>query len=264
MSIRLMSMVWDVKFPTQAQKLIALKLADYASDYGGSVFPAVNTMADQVGCDDRTVQRVLKAFRDCGLIELVKEGGKHARDTNEWAIDVAMLAKLASGELSIVGTATELSAQPSDTGDRTPPLGWQDVTPGVTPVSSRGGILSSRGDTGVTQLTKNHQDTSRARERARDEGAGAPRERAGLRLILKSDVEWKEWHLHTAREWGDAFAWAFDQEGAMVVTGYRPHKGCAKPILPPKPDNPKYDELFKARGQGLSEQSRRMTGEHAE
>ncbi len=75
MSIRVMSLVWEINFPTHSQKLIALKLADYASDHGASIFPAVSTLARHTGSDERTVQRVMKAFRDCGLIELVKEGG---------------------------------------------------------------------------------------------------------------------------------------------------------------------------------------------
>lgn len=249
MSIRLMSMVWDVSFPTQSQKLIALKLADYASDYGTSVFPAVNTIADQTGCDERTVQRTLKAFRGCGLLNLIREGGTGPRATNEWSINIECLTVLSSGAAEIVGSSSELeinlkgvTAMGDIMGDTVSPI--DPVR--VTPVSPKGGMVSAKGDTRVTQSTNNHQDPSSA---------------SALRLILKSDHEWKHWLDHSRVEYGDEFARAFDQEGAMVVTGFRPFKGCGKPKLPPAPSNPKFEELMKARVTVLTERSRRMQGD---
>lgn len=200
MSIRLMTLVWDIEFPTQSQKLIMLKLADYASDTGGSVFPATETLADKVGCDERTVQRALKAFRDVGLLHLVRAGGTKPGATNEWQINVAMIGWLAGETIKLVGHGGELEIDgviPENTpGNLLPAMG--DKTPGnlsvrvanhakgVTPVSSTPG-------TTATQSVNNHQiDSSRANERA-SETARAPSVAKTEIVLTPNDPSWSHW-----------------------------------------------------------------------
>ena len=202
MSIRLMTLVWDIEFPSQSQKLIMLKLADYASDAGGSVFPATETMADKVGCDERTIQRALKAFRQCGLLHLVRAGGMKPGATNEWQINIALLGWLAGETVRLVGHAGELEIEgaiPGDTpGNMSAPMG--DITPGnmsarVTNDAKGVTPVSAMGDTGVTQSTNKHQlDSSRADGRA-SEGARppAPRKHLPQFTLTPADSSWPHW-----------------------------------------------------------------------
>lgn len=160
MSIKLMTMVWDVTFPTQSQKLIALKMADYASDHGGSIFPAVNTVAKHAGCDERTAQRVLKAFISVGFIALVKSGGRGPRATNRWQIDIEMLTALSRGDWVLAGDGKSLLLDKSKgdilSGNPTGGTPSGDELR-VTPVSAKG-------DTGVTQTYTNHQHSKTVKE----------------------------------------------------------------------------------------------------
>ena len=196
-----MTLVWDIPFPTQAQKLIALRLADYASDDGGSVFPARDTIADKVGCGESTVKRTLRAFRSCGLLQLVREGGGARTSTNEWLINVPLLKALAEGECRIEGGADEITiegeapcAEPVDVGGAI-----------LTPLNGEGGPSGAQGGPRVTrrgatsgpQLTNNHQlDSSGAGARASDADASrAPRAEklAPSITVRRTDPSWDDW-----------------------------------------------------------------------
>ena len=250
MSIRLMTLIWDIPFPAQSQKLIALKLADYAADTGGSVFPAVNTVAKQAGCDERTVQRVLKAFRKCGLIELVREGGTGPKATNEWRLNVPLIASLSSGESTITGSAAELEIDVNVMGDikggNLPGVDGLRVTNDalrVTPVSAKG-------DTGVTQpFTNHHIDTSscasapatRGAARSALEGTGTPS------LVLPGDHTWQLWLNWLRQEGHTKAAEKFEAEGAMVVFIPRPLSVSPMPKLAPLRTSEKFSELMARR-----------------
>ncbi len=227
MSIRLMTLVWDIPFPTQAQKLIALKLADYASDDGGSVFPARDTIADKVGCGESTVKRTLRAFRDCGLLHLIREGGGARSSTNEWLINVQMLKALAEGECMLAGGADELlvegevpCAEPVDVGGAIlTPLNDQGG-----PSKRRGGPpATGRGATSGPQLTNNHQlEPSCAREGSCEAGATPSRalKPAPSITLTRKDVSWPDWvssvDLATAER--------LERAGEFVATSRWPSK----------------------------------------
>lgn len=97
MSIRLMSIVWDIPWPSQSALLVALKLADYANDEGGSIHPARDTLAKHAQTSLATVKRTLAGFRDVGLLKVVEEGGKGPRSTTVYEFDVRMLMRLHDG-----------------------------------------------------------------------------------------------------------------------------------------------------------------------
>lgn len=59
MSVRLMSIVWDLDLPP-GEKLVLLALADQANDEGRQCWPAVMTIARKSGQGERTVRRALK------------------------------------------------------------------------------------------------------------------------------------------------------------------------------------------------------------
>ena len=104
MSIRLMTLVWDVRWPTQNHLLVMLKLADHANDDGGKVWPAVATIAKQAQCSERTVQNVLKALRDCGLATVERNGGGSMPTV--YALNTDLLRALAG--LTLEGSADKI------------------------------------------------------------------------------------------------------------------------------------------------------------
>lgn len=257
MSIRLMTLVWDIDFPTQAQKMIALRLSDYAADSGGSVYPARETIAKACGCDESTVKRTLKAFRECGLLQLVREGGNGPRDTNEWLLNVSLMKALAEGRASLVGGAKGLEiagdekvveAVDSDEnkGGTVPPL--ETVRGASGPV--RGAWCPDKGGTSAPQSTMNHHlDSPLARARE------------GSIYDFGSEAELKAW-LHTM---ASRMHWAIDgptldacwrevrrRESGLSKEEFAALKATA---------NTRLTELKARQATGLTDQSRRMTGE---
>jgi DNA-binding transcriptional ArsR family regulator len=201
-------MVWDINFPTQSQKLLMLKLADYASDDGGSVFPSNETLGEYASCDERTVQRALKAFRGVGILHLMREGGTGPKSTNHWQINVPLLRVLLNGSVKIVGNGSELTiegdlgALPEGDnlsgfkGDIKGDIKGDNLSSRVTFDPLRVTRVSSKGDTGVTQSTNNHHiDPSCAHERAGEGGARAPSAKKQLVAleVTARDSQWDAW-----------------------------------------------------------------------
>jgi hypothetical protein len=65
MSVRLMSLVWDLELPP-GEKLVLLALADQANDEGRQCWPAVSTIAKKSGQGERTVRRALADLEKAG------------------------------------------------------------------------------------------------------------------------------------------------------------------------------------------------------
>jgi hypothetical protein len=80
---------------TCVRKLVVLKLIDACEDDGTRIFPAISTVARAAQCSPRQVQREIRAFLDAGLLRLVREGGKGPRSTNEYAMDLDVLGRIA-------------------------------------------------------------------------------------------------------------------------------------------------------------------------
>lgn len=271
MSIRVMGLVWEIDFPTHSQKLIALKLADYASDNGSSVFPAVNTISRHTGSDERTVQRVMKAFRSIGLIELVKEGGTGPKSTNQWQLNLPLMVALYYGDISIKGSAAELEIDGEAKGDILSAKGdilSVDDLLRVTKNSLRAASCPSKGGSDATQLTNNHQLELPARERASaPEAAPACRAEAGVPILfLRGDATFQTWINWLNQEGHFKAAGQMASEGKLVAYAVRPFKGCALPILAPLETSPKYAALMAARSavKPVTDITNRMLGEVAE
>lgn len=243
MSIRLMSVVWEIDFPTQSQKLIALKLADYASDNGASIFPAVNTIAKHTGCDERTVQRVMKAFRACGFLSLIKEGGTGPKATNQWQLNVPVLVSLAYKDWRFVGGAADLEIEGEGMGDILSDKGdilSADEALRVTNTTLRVTPVSAKGDTGVTQSTNNHQIEPSSRTSAHATQGAARSARSEVpRLVLSTDKEWHMWRIWLSDKGQHRALDQFESEGAMVVFNPFPSDEAKLPKLAPPPDSEK-------------------------
>ena len=190
MSIHLMSLVWEIPFPTQTQKLTLLKLADHATDDGASVFPANETLAYQVGCDPRTIQRSIKALEQAEILKLLRRGGTGPKDTNQWQINVERIAQLAVRDLVLISENGCLQAV-ENKGDSLPPSTLRRVTNSILRVTP----VSSKGDTGVTQISNNHHlESSGACADARDGSRTAPAGKPITSLTVeRGDASWSAW-----------------------------------------------------------------------
>ncbi len=69
-----MAMVWAWLNYGGSELLLALALADFADDDGGSIFPSVATLAKKTRQSERTVQRQLSKFRRAGWLILEAPG----------------------------------------------------------------------------------------------------------------------------------------------------------------------------------------------
>lgn len=72
---------------TPAQLLVAMILADYASDDGSGIYPKLETVARRSGKAKRTVRRIVRELEATGLVVLVKAERQHR--AREYRIDVA-------------------------------------------------------------------------------------------------------------------------------------------------------------------------------
>lgn len=151
-----MSLVWEIHWPTQSQLLVALKLADHAHNDGSSVYPAKSSIARQAQCSESTVQNALRAFRSCGLLHVVQEGGTGPRSPTVYAINVELLEGLASIQAKLEGGADSIEIPENvyeiatgNKGSTVDPLG---NTRGQ-PDTSKGSTEASKGS---IALTPNH------------------------------------------------------------------------------------------------------------
>lgn len=80
MSIAVMDAVWRAFVGSQGELLLALVLADHASDDGTKIFPSVATMAGRTRQCKRTVQYQLRKMEDSGwLVKVAKASGGRRR-----------------------------------------------------------------------------------------------------------------------------------------------------------------------------------------
>lgn len=179
MSVHVSSAVYKASLGGSTRKAIALKLADCANEDGTRVYPAVQTIADEVEVSARTVQRVLKEFVAEGLLIVVKVGGKGPKNTTEYRFNFSVLHGL----------------------PRVKPVPDKDDT--MSPlVGTKGDTGDAKGDTddkkGDTQspnpsLPVKEQE---ARERAQDSisGLGSEGPTGWVEIsILDDRAEWAAW-----------------------------------------------------------------------
>ncbi len=245
MSIRLMTLVWDIRWPTQNHLLVMLKLADYANDEGGNVWPAVSTIADQAQCSDRTVRNVLKALRDCGLAKVIEPGGG-ARAT-VYQVNVPLLRALVGSTIEGGSDHLEVPEEVYSKLDETPA-----TVAGVhiAPLQPATGTPANKGGTPAKALQPiHHLEPSReplAKNSNFDFGSeAATRQRARpcFTLAPTDAPQWRAWIAHLPAEQAEAA----EAAGKISVTSRWPDKPGA--------------ELLAVEPHGLSKASRRMAGD---
>lgn len=94
MSVKAMSLVWDMECPVKingkdfksSHKYVLIAYADHADHNGRNIWPAMGTIAKKTGMDYRTVQRATKNLQEMGLLV---EDGKGPRGTCRWKLPVS-------------------------------------------------------------------------------------------------------------------------------------------------------------------------------
>ena len=99
MSFRLMQRVWDIDLPP-AKKLLLLRLAFYGADDGREVYPSVEILATACNLSRRGVQKILRQFEECGILDLQgsAKGGRGRTRKYNIALERANRVRCLKGE----------------------------------------------------------------------------------------------------------------------------------------------------------------------
>lgn len=219
MSVHLSALVWEIEFPTSTQKLLLLRVADYADDDGAGIYPSIAEVARQIGASERQIQYAIRAFEGVKILDRVKDGGTGPTRTNVWRINVDLLGQLALQEMKLVGSHDCLQAVDNE-GAIIAPRTLLRVQSRLLRVQS----ATDKGAMGRTQsLSKNHQlEPSSAGERACETSASAPpalKKPVTIFHLTPSDAQWSHWLTWlTDRDRRD-LAIAAEEARRMTVTG---------------------------------------------
>lgn len=136
MSVKISTLVWEIALPSLPAKILALKLADCASDLGDNIFPAFDTVMAETGLARSTLYKWLAVFQRSGLVSV--KANDHGYEHR--AFDVAILRALARGDLVVVEGRDEAGETV-----------WSYVAPDADVAiettgddSPRGGLISER------------------------------------------------------------------------------------------------------------------------
>jgi hypothetical protein len=191
MANALMSLVFEVTFPSATQKLVALKMADAASDDGSGIWVSIAELARQAnGAAPRQVQYCIKALEGCELIKREKHGGRGAKSTNVWSMNVDLLCQLAMQDVLLQGKF--------DTIEVVEPVESEgaNIAPHVRARVQRTAIrvqsTTDKGDASCTQTPKNPLiEPLRASARENLDLKGVAR--SDLITLTPTDPEFADW-----------------------------------------------------------------------
>lgn len=185
MSVKVMTAVFD-RYPNGGgEMLLALALADHASDDGTRVYPSVKALAEKTRQSERTIQYQLRRMEEMGWLILVCHGNGGRSKTSEYRISLdwikgADIAPFKKGATDDTKGATD------DTKGCNP---RQERVQQVAPANNR------------QEPLKNHQGTVI--------GADAPKKAkpAARATVLPDDFQPDDTALQIAKDFGlDAFA----------------------------------------------------------
>lgn len=92
MSVKIMAQVFDRYHSGGGERLLALALADCASDDGTRIFPSVPLLAKMSAQSERSVQRQTTAMLASGWLVLVRKSTGRRGDTTEYRVSPEWLA----------------------------------------------------------------------------------------------------------------------------------------------------------------------------
>lgn len=221
MSGHLAALIWEIDFPTSTQKLLMLRLADYADDHGRGIYPSIPEVARQVGASERQIQYALKALEAVKLIDRVTFGGTGPQRTNVWTINVDLVAPLALQELVLIGAHNELEVVEN---------GGAIIAPRIlVRVQSRLKRVKPIAPMGEAHCT---QATIEPNLEPKSAGSPATRRAASRALIVKEgDISWSEWLEAIERNLGTPARVAAARLGKITVEARWPTDDVVMPII---------------------------------
>ena len=217
MSVEIMSLVYHWTFGDPVTKAIALKLADWADETGGNIFPSIKTIARMTEYSERTVQGHIKKLMEAQVLRLQRRGGGKATNLYQFTPDWKLKAQTNRYTIQTAAATRQDHSTPAGA------AGEGCRSCGGTPAGAAGEGCRSCGG-GVQELRGNHHLTvnePRARERAklhkhafkRDHETGATAEHT----IRHGDAMWTS-NLDTLRKRGRPdLAEAAERTGQMIT-----------------------------------------------
>lgn len=106
MSIRLMTLVWSdhTKTMDTYEKMVLLRMADFAAEDGSSVYPSVNRIVQDTGISRRKVIDIKKALVEKNILQEVRKAVPGKRKSTVYRINVEMLERLQWDSIPLVHT----------------------------------------------------------------------------------------------------------------------------------------------------------------
>lgn len=256
MSNHVSSLAWDVTWGSAAGKCIALKLADCANDHGANIFPSVETVARQAEVSKNTVRTYIKSWLKMGVLTRLEEGGKGARSTNVYALNLYLLELIFEAGQSVKecdafieqGHDYEslcrhlIDMVEKNKGAVAEPFKGAAVEPlRVQQDALRVQLTTHKGS---TALNPNHHEPSLKRRRARGRrknASAAPPAQASI-CLKRSDPTWDIWktyHRDVGNNWQ---AKMMDERSEWFVPSLYPpghtcHASAAKEFSGTKPES---------------------------
>jgi hypothetical protein len=133
MSIRLMTLVWNNFCRGGSEKLVMLKLADWANDEGGSLHPSIRAIATKSCVSESQARRIVHGFIDAGLLEVVgNSSGGAPGATRHYRIRVDRLEAMTPSAHATPRTDATPSA------DARPRIDARDASHGCAQTASTG------------------------------------------------------------------------------------------------------------------------------
>ena len=95
MSIKVMSLVWDV-YPGSGSELLAmLAMADWCNDSGGSLYPSMKLISEKIRTSEKQARRIIQAIEERGFLSVVGNAyGGAPGTTKQFSINVKKLKDL--------------------------------------------------------------------------------------------------------------------------------------------------------------------------
>jgi len=149
MSNRLLTLAWNVRGLTPAEKIILVRLADRA-DQDGHCWPSHQSIADDCGLTERTVRDALPKIQSKGHLTIKQDTCRSSKGFSRYSYIVHPLTPEARS-----GVTPEASA--ADTGKRPPPHRRNSVpTPeaGAAPNMNLLNLVNHQGNQPPTEFVK--------------------------------------------------------------------------------------------------------------
>jgi Helix-turn-helix domain len=133
MSIRVMSLVWDNFNRGGSEKLVMLAMADWCNDEGGSLHPAVSTVAKKTNISDKQARRILHTLIDDGYLDVIANfNGGDKGQSRQYKLNLEKISTPpvdVSPPINVTPPTSgstplpSVGVHPSHAGEYTPPIG---------------------------------------------------------------------------------------------------------------------------------------------